>query len=422
MAARIDPHSLAIDSNALNGLKRSAQNESPESIRAAAKQFEAVLMNMMLKSMRDTVPQDGPMDSEQSKMFMGMLDQQLSTHLSQKGLGLADVLTKQLSKLRQGTPMPAEPLHATQKGLQQSLLANSAQRTSISDATALNNPSLSNQWQPTTQAPAVTIDHRVSAGNLQSNVPGTVGVAAFLNPLPSPLNPMSDQREGPLPPTSQHDHPPTSAAPELSNKQSATQKLIQAYQALAGYQSQFAEAEPVTFPALSPAQFSQAFAQKATLAATQTVSKTAQFISRMLPHAEAASVMSGIPAKFMVGQAALESGWGKHAITTADGQPSHNLFGIKADAHWKGKVATSVTTEYINGIKHNRVEKFRAYDSYTDAFFDYARLISQQPRYQQAMQNTHDGHAYAHALQRAGYATDPHYGQKLASLIAQIRT
>ena len=105
MPLRIDTEQLAIDSNALNGLKRSAQQESPEAIRAAAKQFEAVLMNMMLKSMRDTVPQDGMFDNEQSKMFTGMLDQQLTGKLSEKGLGLTDVLVRQLSRVSGQPPV-----------------------------------------------------------------------------------------------------------------------------------------------------------------------------------------------------------------------------------------------------------------------------------------------------------------------------
>ena len=124
----------------------------------------------------------------------------------------------------------------------------------------------------------------------------------------------------------------------------------------------------------------------------------------------------------MIGQAALESGWGKHEIKTSNGVNSHNLFGIKADASWKGKVANSVTTEYINGVKETRVEKFRAYDSYSDAFKDYAKLISQNPRYENAMNNTHDASAYAHALQRAGYATDPQYGKKLTQVIKNLQS
>ena len=75
MQPRVDPtsQSLAIDGNSLNSLKR-ASNDSPEAIRAVARQFEAVLMNMMLKSMRDTVPQDGVTNSEQGKMFTSVVN------------------------------------------------------------------------------------------------------------------------------------------------------------------------------------------------------------------------------------------------------------------------------------------------------------------------------------------------------------
>ena len=89
---------VAFDANSLNGLKQAAKENSPEAIKGVAKQFEAVFMNMMLKSMRDASPQDNPFDNEQSRTFTSMLDQQLSSNLASKGLGLADVLTKQLSK------------------------------------------------------------------------------------------------------------------------------------------------------------------------------------------------------------------------------------------------------------------------------------------------------------------------------------
>jgi flagellar protein FlgJ len=89
---------LAFDANGLNGLKNAAKENSPEAIKGVAKQFEAIFMNMMLKSMREASPQDNPFDNEQSRTFTSMLDQQLSTNLATKGLGLADVLARQLSQ------------------------------------------------------------------------------------------------------------------------------------------------------------------------------------------------------------------------------------------------------------------------------------------------------------------------------------
>jgi flagellar protein FlgJ len=145
------------------------------------------------------------------------------------------------------------------------------------------------------------------------------------------------------------------------------------------------------------------------------------FIRRVMPHAVQASADTGIPAHLMLGQAALESGWGKRAIKMADGSDSHNLFGIKADKNWQGKTAAVMTTEYSDGVAHKQVEKFRAYDSYAESFRDYAKLLKDNPRYAPVLQQ--DGvQGFAQALQQSGYATDPKYADKLASVIGRINT
>lgn len=140
---------------------------------------------------------------------------------------------------------------------------------------------------------------------------------------------------------------------------------------------------------------------------------------KLSSHAEEASRASGIPAKFMLGQAALETGWGRREIKGRDGSNSNNLFGIKAGPDWKGRVVETATTEYINGKPQTRVEKFRAYDSYADSFKDYARLLSSNPRYEKALAaaGSTDAAGFAMGLQRAGYATDPNYASKLAGII-----
>lgn len=121
----------------------------------------------------------------------------------------------------------------------------------------------------------------------------------------------------------------------------------------------------------------------------------------------------------MLGQAALETGWGRREIKGRDGSNSNNLFGIKAGPDWKGRVVETATTEYINGKPQTRVEKFRAYDSYADSFKDYARLLSSNPRYEKALAaaGSTDAAGFAMGLQRAGYATDPNYASKLAGII-----
>ena len=137
-------------------------------------------------------------------------------------------------------------------------------------------------------------------------------------------------------------------------------------------------------------------------------------------HSEAAIRIekeSGIPASYMVGQAGHETGWGQFEIKMRGGKPSYNLFGIKAGAGWQGKVAEVTTTEYVNGAMRKVTAKFRAYSSYEDSFRDYARLINESPRYEQARSQTASAGAYAAALQKAGYATDPEYARKLSGAI-----
>ncbi|MBY0455548.1 MAG: flagellar assembly peptidoglycan hydrolase FlgJ [Burkholderiaceae bacterium] len=133
--------------------------------------------------------------------------------------------------------------------------------------------------------------------------------------------------------------------------------------------------------------------------------------------AERVAKESGIPASFMLGQAGHETGWGKSEIRNADGSNSFNLFGIKASKGWTGKVAEITTTEYIDGAPRKVSAKFRAYDSFEDSFRDYARLINQSPRYEQARAQTSSVEGYATALQKAGYATDPAYARKLGGAI-----
>ena len=144
------------------------------------------------------------------------------------------------------------------------------------------------------------------------------------------------------------------------------------------------------------------------------------FVQHLSGTAERVAQESGIPAHFMLGQAGHETGWGKSEIRQADGSPSYNLFGIKAGKGWTGKVATVTTTEYEGGVARKVVAKFRAYDSYEDAFRDYARLINDNPRYAAARAKVGSAVGYAAELQKAGYATDPAYARKLSHAIHSV--
>ena len=157
------------------------------------------------------------------------------------------------------------------------------------------------------------------------------------------------------------------------------------------------------------------------------------FVQQHRQAAEKAEDVTGIPATFMVSQAALETGWGRKEIRHADGTPSFNLFGIKAGGNWKGAVAETTTTEFINGKAQKVTARFRAYGSYAESFADYGRLMKESPRYQAAMNGVTRAAAaaaagrtvvqadtaavFARGLQKAGYATDPEYADKLTRVI-----
>lgn len=269
--------SLAANAQSLDKLRAQARHSPDQALKAAAQQFEAVFLNMMLKSMREATPQDGVFDNEQTRMLTGMLDQQLAQSMSGRGVGLADIMVKQLGK---------------------SLASNPA--------------NLGQQALPTSR----------------------IGAQA------SPYN---------------------------ENLQ-------------------------------------------------------LDFVRRMAPYANQVSKETGVPATLILGQAALESGWGQHEILMPDGSNSHNLFGIKAGNSWNGETAEIVTTEFRNGIPEKQKDQFRVYDSYFDAFRDYANLLRTNPRYSHVLAEGHATPDTAYALQKAGYATDPNYADKLSKILRTINT
>jgi flagellar protein FlgJ len=138
------------------------------------------------------------------------------------------------------------------------------------------------------------------------------------------------------------------------------------------------------------------------------------FVQSIWPHAQKAAAELGVPAKALVAQAALETGWGRR-LAGKQGASSNNLFGIKAGSSWDGDSINVATTEYSNGVRHGERANFRAYGSAADSFADYTRLLGND-RYAAARGTGQDTHRFANALQRAGYATDPHYAAKLTAI------
>jgi flagellar protein FlgJ len=146
-----------------------------------------------------------------------------------------------------------------------------------------------------------------------------------------------------------------------------------------------------------------------------------EFVRCVLPHAQAAAKQLGVDPAMLVAQAALETGWGKHIPSNADGSSSLNLFGIKASAAWQGESTTASTLEYVQGAALPQSARFKSYSSMADCFADYAQLLG-SARYQGVINAGGNASQFAHSLQRGGYATDPAYSDKLQATARSVST
>lgn len=289
----------ATDFSQFAQLRADARNDSPDALRNTAKQFEALMLQQMLKSMRAASLGDDVMGGEQTQFYQDMFDTQISQHLAAgKGLGVADMLVRQLQGHQPATPKSADGY------------AIGSWKTDGADAATKI------ETAPTTR-PSSVVDDR----------------------------------------------------PSVSSKARTPQEFVRA----------------------------------------------------ILPHAEKAAAELGIPAKVLVAQAALETGWGRHAMRRGDGEQALNFFGIKADKRWTGEEVRTMTHEYADGRMQAEQASFRAYDSVGAAFDDYVGFLRSNPRYAQALRHGGDGRQFVGGLQKAGYATDPDYAHKIMR-IAEGRT
>lgn len=142
--------------------------------------------------------------------------------------------------------------------------------------------------------------------------------------------------------------------------------------------------------------------------------KCEDFVDSIMPLAKKVAEKYGLNPMAMVAQAALETGWGKHLMKKGT-EIANNYFGIKAS---KGTVNTTNADsyEYINGKKVMVNSKFRAYDSVEQSLEDYAKLITGNSRYDK-VKNSVSVENYFEELQKAGYATDPSYADKLKKIV-----
>ena len=353
---RADASTLdALRDPAANALRARASSDPKSVVKAAAKQFEALFMNQLMKSMRESTMASGMLDNAGTQMGTEMLDTQFANQMTGLRGGLGDVIARQLERQMAGT----------------------------AGAAAGATPGAPGDAASATQG-------------------ATVSLNASLN---TRLLPRPEGREG------------------VSASASASDALRGAIEVPAnGDMSVVMPGRPgpaanVARPVAALAPAGAAGAAAAGGAPGGARVKQEDFLRRHETAARAAEAQTGIPATFMVAQAAHESGWGKREIRNTDGSSTFNVFGIKAGASWKGKVAQVVTTEVVNGQAQKVVAKFRAYGSYEESFRDYAQLMKNNPRYAKVVSAGNNAQGFAQGLQRAGYATDPAYADKLTRVI-----
>ena len=354
------------DLNRLSSLKH-GDRDSDANVRKVAQEFESLFISEMLKASRkasDVLADDNPMNTETVKQYRDMYDQQLAVSMSREGggIGLQDVLVRQLSK-NKASPASTSPFARTE-GNAPALWGNKVA-------------------EPVHAAQSTATRNDVAALNSRRLA------------LPSKL----------------------------------TDRL------LAGIVPSAATANTATVPARDGQQVAKAFAvpdnglrivgravAQPPLAPNKAFGDSDEFVATMLPMAEQAAKRIGIDPRYLVAQAALETGWGKSVMRNTDGSSSHNLFGIKATGNWDGGEARAITSEYRDGQFVKETAAFRSYDSYQDSFHDLVSLLQNNSRYQDAVNAADKPEQFVQELQKAGYATDPNYASKISQIARQMKS
>ena len=335
-SAVVDNAQIYTDLNGVEQLKALGKTDKGAALKQIAHQFEAMMVQMMMKSMREANEafSDGDItSSSDTKFYQSMFDNQLSLTLSQgRGFGIAEALMRQF------------------RGRFESDGKSSAAGSDAGAATS-----------------AKTVDHDVTTlRRVQTLVDSAVQGGA--------------------------DSPRITAA------------IQDALHTLFGGEHESADGA-------------------AGATANAFDGSPSNFIESLRPLAQRVAASLGVDSDVVLSQAALETGWGQKILQCADGSSSFNFFNIKADDSWNGPVVKVPTLEYQDGVAVREWAKFRAYGSPEESFADYARLVSENPRYRQAVRCADDPRAYIKALAAAGYATDPNYAGKVLALYdgAQMR-
>lgn len=378
------PNDFYLNQNQYSEMKLGARNQSSETTKAVAEQFESLFVQQMLASMRSAAIIDESNHSSTVDFYQEMYDKQLSLSISTQGggLGIAKVLLQHLPG-------------ADQSG-----------------------SNLLNVSQPDTGK--ISSDQITSAqftlinGNGGKSLPmGATPQLAYLAATNTPVTHVTNL--------------PSKTPPELnltiSHRLDVKEPTTQVLKAMPSvYRT---DAYQTQNPAVKVHQYQTGDLPVNRLdgeAANQVGSpqrwgKPDHFVNDLWPHAEKAANAIGISVKALVAQSALETGWGKHSMRFPDGQQAFNLFGIKAGSQWDGPTLIKPTLEFRDGVMQTEMAHFRAYDSINDALEDYVEFIQSSPRYQNALDHQGNDSHYLKQLQQGGYATDPQYANKILQIM-----
>ncbi|WP_415770674.1 flagellar assembly peptidoglycan hydrolase FlgJ [Pseudomonas sp. LB3P38] len=398
------------DLNRLNQLKV-GDKDSDGNMRKVAQEFESLFLGEMLKSMRsatDALGQDNPLNTPAAKQYQEMYDQQLAVSMSREGggIGLADVLMRQMSKNK-----PLAPGEAAAASAAKQAAAKAAVETPIGAGTVATNGPLSrlNGERPLWASRSVRSPASAGEGTHRNDM-------ALINQRRLALPPkLADRLLAGLVPSA------STAAATATTAQNNIQ-MPQSTKTGAGplYNGDWLASQTDATSTGRLQVYGRAMAQIPLAPAKKAFSSADEFVNTMLPMAKEAAERIGVDPRYLVAQAALETGWGKSVMRAQDGSSSHNLFGIKASSSWKGESARAITSEFRNGEMVKETAQFRSYDSYKDSFHDLVTLLQTNNRYQDVVKSADNPEQFVRELQKAGYATDPDYASKISQIAKQM--
>ncbi|WP_416195260.1 flagellar assembly peptidoglycan hydrolase FlgJ [Pseudomonas sp. 10S4] len=396
------------DLNRLNQLKVGDKN-SDANMRKVAQEFESLFLGEMLKSMRsatETLGKDNPLNTPAAKQYQEMYDQQLAVSMSRQGggIGLADVLMRQMSKNK-----PLAPGEAAAASAAKQEAAKAAVPTPIAAGTTATNGPLSrlNGQRPLWAS---------RSGRVPAHAADHTNDVAMLNQRRLALPPkLADRLLAGLVPSV------TNTAATAATAQNKIQ-VPQNGKTGAGplYNGDWLASQTDTSSNGQMQIYGRAMAQIPLAPAKKAFSSADEFVNTMLPMAKEAAARIGVDPRYLVAQAALETGWGKSVMRAQDGSSSHNLFGIKTGSSWTGDSARAITSEFKDGAMVKETAEFRSYASYKDSFHDLVTLLQTNNRYQDVVKSADNPEQFVRELQKAGYATDPNYANKISQIAKQM--